>query len=272
MTVQNVTPTGDTNQPTPIVASDDQGNPLDENGNVQAPVQDGMPDNNTPADNNEDGETKESLRKALKDTKAALTKAQQGIKDDQDNEDTEENNTPTNLEIQQQAEESTGLDLQEYFDEYQDKGELTQESYDKLAEQGLGKQIVDDFIAGQNARVANETREVAAVVGGEDNLNAVLEWAGENLSEAEINAYNSATQQGKDSAKLALQGLYSRYTAENGSSPNLIGGQTGGESRDVFKSSHEMTKAMEDPRYWKDPDYQKEVQDKISRSHKAGTI
>lgn len=272
MTLTNVTPTEPTNEPQntdqPI---DNMGNPVNPDGTPAEPKDN---QNSDPQNNNEGGESVESLQKALKDTKAELTRLQQAQKNsgEEKNKDQEDRNTSTDLEIKAKEAEESGVDFSKYSEEFNTDGQLSEDSYKELEKQGYNKQIVDDYIAGQQARVKQQTTEIAQVVGGEENLQPVLDWAADNLSEDEIAAYNVATQGGTAAAKLALQGLHSRYVAANGDSPNLISGEGAPAGGDVFKSSFEMTKAQEDPRYWKDPDYQAEVLAKIERSHKAGTI
>ena len=263
MTVTNVTPTEPTNEP------QNTEQPIDNMGNPVNP--DGTPAEPKPPEN-EGGETIESLQKALKDTKAELTRLQQAQPKEPEANPQESNDTPTDLEIRAKEAEEKGVDFSKYSEEYNTEGTLSDESYKELADQGYDRQLVDDYIAGQKARVSQQTTEISQVVGGEENLQPVLDWAAENLSEDEIAAYNVATQNGVASAKLALQGVYSRFVAANGDRPNLIQGQGTPIGKDVFKSSFEMTKAQQDPRYWSDPDYQAEVQAKIERSHRAGTI
>lgn len=268
MTVTNVTPTEPTNEPQnntqPI---DNMGNPIDDKGNPiegKEVVNDG-------------GETVESLQKALKDTKAELTKLQQEKAQKQPNQESEGDpesteGDDTKLEIEQKKAEEAGVDFSKYSEEYNSQGGLSDESYEELAKKGYDRQLVDDYIEGQKARVHRQTQEVATVVGGEDNLAPVLEWAAENLSEEEINIYNSSVRQSTTAAKLALQGIYSRYVAANGKAPNLVKGDGSTAGADIFKSPFEMQKAQQDPRYWNDPDFQKEVEEKIRRSMKAGTV
>ena len=59
--------------------------------------------------------------------------------------------TPEQPVTQEQAEEATGIQLDKFYDEFADKGELTNQSYEELAKQGLNKDLVDSFIQGQNA-------------------------------------------------------------------------------------------------------------------------
>lgn len=272
MTETFTTPTEPTN------TSDAPENPVDDQGKPIEP---------TDTDSsNQGGETVESLKKALNDTKAELTRLQQGNTEtdgkgsseptEEGSGDTEGEGTETQADLQiQEAEkvaEEAGVDFTKYSEEYNTNGELSEDAYKELASKGFDKQIVDDYIEGQKARNERQTQEVSTVVGGIDNLQPVLEWAGENLSPEEIQLYNEATSKGTAATKLALEGVYARYTAANGEAPNLLQGGTTGTTSDVFKSSFEMTKAMEDDRYWNDPDYRQDIVSKIERSHKAGTI
>lgn len=268
MTQTMTTPTGDSNQPAaPTEPIDNNGNPINDDGSPREPAPKG--DDNT-------GEDLESLKKALKDTKAELTKLQQGKNKDGEKEDVSEGQgeKDQDLQIKQQTQEAekAGVDMAKYSDEFAETGQLSEDSYKELESKGFDKGIVDAYIEGQKAIAARQTAEVAQVVGGEENFNAIKEWAAESLSESEIAAFNTAVTSGTEAAKLAVQGLNARYVAENGSAPNLIGGETGNTGGGMFKSNYDMQQAMADPRYWKDPDYQKEVAEKAKRSMKAGKI
>ncbi len=259
MTVTNTTPTETTNE-TPNAAQpiDNMGNPVNPDGTPAEPK--AAPE----------GDTVESLQKALKDTKAELTKLQQG---DPEPPAETPNEAPADLEIKVQEAKDNGVDFSKYTEEFSSSGELSEASYKELAAKGNNKETVDAYIQGRQAVATLETMELTKVVGGDDKLAPVLEWASGNMSEAEIAAYNETTQTGSLAVKkLALQGLYAKYTAANGQTPHLLAGDTGNTPQDTFKSQFEMTKAMEDPRYWNDPDYQKDVQTKVQRSKAAGTI
>ena len=96
----------------------------------------------------------------------------------------------------------------------------------------------------------------------------MMEWASSNLSEAEVNAYNS-TVNGKDieATKLAIAGLNARYKNAEGVEPNLAKGDRPSSSNaQGYRSWAEVTAAMSDPRYSKDTAYQADVQAKIKNS------
>ncbi|CLP71539.1 Uncharacterised protein [Mycobacterium tuberculosis] len=65
---------------------------------------------------------------------------------------------------------------------------------------------------------------------------------------------------------MAILGLKARYDAANGSEPTLLGGNAKA-SEDVFRSTAELTAAMKDPRYKKDPAYREDVKQKLARSN-----
>ena len=238
-----------------------------------------VPDDTNTGD--EGGQTIESLTKALNDTKAELTKLQQGDKpeDDKDAEDKskdEADEDKTSDEPEDKVKEEAikaGVDFPALSTEYETTGELSEKTYADLETKGFPKQVVDDYIAGQVARNDVQTKALGEIVGGQENIPTVMEWAGEHLTAEEIKAYNTAASGTQAQAKLALQGVYAQYVEAEGSAPNLVKGQNvNNASSDVFKSSHAMTKAMEDKRYWTDPDYRNDVTAKAERSYKAGTI
>jgi hypothetical protein len=267
MTMINITPTGNTNEePAVTQAVDNLGQPINDKGE---PIE-------VKTEQKTEGQTVESLTKALNDTKAELTRLQQDKAKPKEDEGTEVKIQTSPKEAAadeaKAAVEQQGLDFDKYSNEISTSGKLTDESYQELASKGFPKEVVDDYIKGQQARVDQQTAEVSKVVGGEANLAPVLEWAAANLSAEEINIYNQAVAMGTAAAKLALEGIYSRYTSVNGKPPSLINTGSPSNTSNVFKSPYEMQEAMRDPRYWNDPDYQAEVAAKAERSHKAGTI
>jgi len=105
-------------------------------------------------------------------------------------------------------------------------------------------------------------------VGGAEAYKSMMSWASDNLSEAEINAYNT-TVNGKDleATKLAIAGLNARFKNAEGVEPNLAKGDRPSTSNaSGYRSWAEVTAAMSDPRYAKDEAYQADVQAKIKNS------
>lgn len=177
----------------------------------------------------------------------------------------------TEEEAPQQEEESG-----EWFEKFapftqelQDQGELTKESYDKLAEMGYPKELVDGYIAGQEALNSREEAAVMDSIGGQESFNSMIEWAKENVPEAELDAYNRSVMSGTQAdAQVAVQGMFARYQAATGegSAPKLITGQKGDGKGKAIRSNAELVELMGDPRYHSDPAYRQDIERRLAVS------
>lgn len=166
------------------------------------------------------------------------------------------------------AAENAGLNFDDLSSKYWEKGTLDDSDYSALEKSGIPKHIVDQFIAGQEA-ILNSTRsQVFESVGGEDTYVAMTEWAAENLSEAEIDAYNRAVNSNDLSmVQMAVKGLKAQYAASEGFEPKRS--VTGGNAKkgaDVYRSIAELEKDMGDSRYRNDPAFRRDVEQKLARS------
>ena len=158
--------------------------------------------------------------------------------------------------------------LEKFYNEFAETGALTDKSYDELAKQGLDKDLVNSYIDGQKAVADKNTKAIQDVAGGAENYTELVNWAGKNLSEAEQTTFNNMVDGGDvEQAKFAVQGLMMKSgTNFNPNQPKLFEGTSDIVSADAFTSVSQVTDAMNDPRYEKDPSYRKEVENKISRS------
>ena len=95
----------------------------------------------------------------------------------------------------------------------------------------------------------------------------MLKWASSNLTEKEVDMYDSVMDGGNPSAiYFAVQALVSKYGEATGTDGKLL---TGGKSSDAvagFRSQAELVTAMNDPRYESDPAYRNDVISKLERS------
>lgn len=177
-------------------------------------------------------------------------------------------NEPSQEEANQVQEEVKQAEntLEPFYAEYADKGELSEKSYADLAKLGFDKNLVDGYIAGQTAIADNEARMVKQTVGGEENYSKMIEWAGQNLSEAEQEAFNSTLDNGSiEQVKLAVSAIANRAGITGEAKQEMLQGEVN-VIPDTFNSIAQVTEAMNDPRYDKDPAYRKEIERKISRS------
>ncbi len=174
---------------------------------------------------------------------------------------------PSGSEVQQ-AVEAAGVDFNSLQQEYNEQGELSEDAYAKLADAGFPQDLVNSWIKGQEALNNDYQSSVHNIVGGAEAYGEMIEWASENLSESEIAAYDKAVDSGDlDMVKLAVSGLQSKYQAVEGTDPALIAGQSASSTGGNYSSWAEVTTAMRDPRYARDPAYRQSVADKLGRSN-----
>ena len=103
-------------------------------------------------------------------------------------------------------------------------------------------------------------------VGGEEQYKDMLGWAGQNLTDQEIEAYDSVMENGDPAAAYwAVQALSFRYKDANGTEGDLVQGKPPGPGNN-FRSQAEVVQAMSDPRYEKDPAYRREVMKRLENS------
>ena len=106
-----------------------------------------------------------------------------------------------------------------------------------------------------------------SAVGGEEQYNEMLGWAGQNLTNEEIEAYDSIMDKGDPAAAYwAVQALSYRYRDANGVEGDLVQGKSPGPGG-TFRSQAEVVQAMSDPRYDSDPAYRQDVMRKLERSN-----
>ena len=106
-----------------------------------------------------------------------------------------------------------------------------------------------------------------SAVGGEKQYNEMLGWAGQNLTNEEIEAYDSIMDKGDPAAAYwAVQALSYRYRDANGVEGDLVQGKSPG-AGGTFRSQAEVVQAMSDPRYDSDPAYRQDVMRKLERSN-----
>ena len=203
----------------------------------------------------------EELAKAYQELQSKLGKPAE-------QQNTEQNQPTEDQKAAEQELADRGLDFNEFSQEFSQKGELTKESYEKLEKAGIPRSYVDQFIAGQKAQAALYESEVKSVAGGDKGFNEMVEWAKSNLSPTEIAAYNAAIDSGNpDQAKLAVAGVYQKFSSARPSEPNLMQGRTSGAaSGEAYESVAQLTKDMASPEYKNDPAFRAKVQAKLARS------
>ena len=112
-----------------------------------------------------------------------------------------------------------------------------------------------------------EADRVMKAVGGEKEYQAMIAWASENLSPAEVAAYDNVVNgNNPDAVYWAAMGLKAKYTDAVGYEGKQVSGKRPTSVEPGFRSHAELARAIRDPRYKDDPAYRRDVEDKLSRS------
>lgn len=105
------------------------------------------------------------------------------------------------------------------------------------------------------------------MAGGEEEYQQMLNWAGENLSDEEIDMYDSVMDSGDPAACFfAIQALMARYGEGTGVDGELLTGSDPISTVQGFRSQQELVAAMSDPRYESDPAYRADVINMLENS------
>lgn len=161
--------------------------------------------------------------------------------------------------------------------EFAEKGELSEDMMSKFSEMS-SQDLVQAYMEMQaNAPQAeaaepvelsdNDVNAIKNSVGGEAEYDKVIDWATNNLSESQIEAYDDIISTGNtDVIQMMVDGLKAKYDSVNGSEGRMLSGKAPNNSGDVFRSQEEVVSAIADPRYDRDPAYRNDVLEKLERS------
>jgi hypothetical protein len=145
--------------------------------------------------------------------------------------------------------EKAYLELQTKLGEPRDEVQTTEDEGEP-AEQ---EEEVND--APESEQLTQEqANELYQMVGGEQEYRAMLNWAGTNLSQEEIQMYDAVMETGNPNAIFfAVQALNNQYVDSVGTDGQLLTGRSASDSGSAFRSQQELVAAMSDPRYDRDP-------------------
>jgi len=167
-----------------------------------------------------------------------------------------------------QAVEDAGLDFESLSEKYWQTGELEDDDYASLEEAGIPRRLVDQYIAGQQAILDSQRSSVLSSVGGEEAYGAMTEWAADNLSDKEVDAFNRAVNSNDmDTIMFAVRGLEARYRSEVGGEPSrTVTASNARTGEGVYNSLAELQRDMSDSKYQNDPAFRRMVEQKLGRS------
>lgn len=194
--------------------------------------------------------------------------AESGEESEAESTNSTEEETPDELA----AEKDTLLKASEEY--YSNNNQLTPETVEKLKELPSEKLIEAYLELQKNAPPVAakplsdaDAAEIVKSVGGESAYNETLAWAAENLTPAEVAAYDNVVNTGnKDAIFFAVQALNQRYKDAVGFEGNQVSGKSVKNTVKGFRSQAELARAISDPRYRNDPAYRLDIESKLAAS------
>jgi len=113
-----------------------------------------------------------------------------------------------------------------------------------------------------------EVNQIKNYAGGEEGYTQLMQWSGENLDQADVEAFDQLVDSGNARLiKLAVAGLKAEMEKSVGFEGEMATGRAPRQQVDVFRSQAEVVEAMSDPRYDRDPAYRQDVFEKLGRSN-----
>ena len=220
----------------------------------------------------------EELEKAYGELQKKL-----GEKGDEDSEEAGDSEPVESKEDSEETEETSQPSaaaelITSASNEFSEKGELTAETIAKFSSMS-SQELVEAYMqvqgqlpqASQEAEVADIStavvNEVKNAAGGETAYNNMVQWAGENLPQTSIEAFDNIINSGSvEAIKLAVSGLKAQYENSNGYEGTMLTGKAPTNTKDVYRSQAELVAAMSDRRYDNDPAYRQDVIARLERS------
>jgi hypothetical protein len=113
-----------------------------------------------------------------------------------------------------------------------------------------------------------EEQELLQGLGGLDFYNQAIKWAGENLSQEEIAAYDNILSNGdRGTVTFAVKSLVQQFKANGDYDGAPVSGKAvKGQGVKPFRSNAELARAINNPKYSNDPAYRLDVEQRLAAS------
>jgi len=166
-----------------------------------------------------------------------------------------------------------------YAQEYAQTGQLSERSMAALeAQERIPRVLALDYLQAIAARGELTVRAAHERVGGKDAFNAMATWASTNLSAAERQHFNAASNGDPETFALLVDGVAARWRAAVGSSPQsqVLGDLPAGAGAVPYASEDEYQRDVQTKEYRTDPAFRQKVFARLQNSRwlaeKAATV
>jgi len=169
------------------------------------------------------------------------------------------------------------VQMQTTFDtmaeDFQTNGELSGENRGKLNEMGIPDGIINTYLSGLQATNELVSAKSTEIMGSQDKLDAVMNWASNNLNAVQREAINSDLAN-PDMLEITLLGLQARYNSaiETGGEVPLIDGDAVGSDAAVeaYEDAAQSRVDMKNPLYKTSAKFRQQVLAKIQAASEKG--
>ncbi len=188
------------------------------------------------------------------------------------------------LRIQEQVKEdaaveaaSIGVDQETYESwgmEMASTGVISNETRAEIqGKTGFSDKMIDDYVSGQKARLRENFVKASSVVGGQEQLQQIFDWAGKNLSPEDQQMINMGLA--STSYEVTLRGLSSMYeqavvsqkAAEPSKNPNLATVPASETGVRPYSTKREFTAERNNPKFKMEPRYRHMVEQRMSMTN-----
>ena len=148
---------------------------------------------------------------------------------------------------------------------------LNEAEMKQLMEFGIPEEIVNSYVDLMGVSQEFAQQRTIEYAGGEENLNAIFDWASKNLPEEEVKNYNAILdspnwRMALDSLRIS-SGIGVETMAANKNNPQLVEGSNTPTSSAGFAAKQEMIEAMGNPKYKSDPAFRHQVRLRVAQSN-----
>ena len=223
-------------------------------------------------------ENAEQLEQAYLSLQQKLGQEEEQTEEEYDYEDSDEGYEEEEGSDEEVSEYAPAVNLiteasEEY---YANEGALSEDTIERFSEMS-SQDLVNAYLEIQANNPQQQAQPIELseaqintvqnAAGGEANYMNVVNWASTNLSQQQIDAYDSVVDSGNPAAiGIAFQGLQSQYNEANGYEGRMLQGKPASSRGQVYRSQAELVAAMGDPRYDTDPAYRADVIQKLDQS------
>ena len=170
----------------------------------------------------------------------------------------------SNIGVNQETYEAWGMEMAA-------TGKISDETRAEIqTKTGFSDKMIDDYVSGQKARLRENFSKASNVVGGQEKLQHIFDWAGKNLSSEDQQMINIGLA--SPSYEVTLRGLSSMYdqavTAQKNAEPvrnkNLASASGSEVGIRPYTSKSEFSKERNNIKFQQDTMYREMVESRMS--------